>query len=50
MDSETLIKDDQVISDKVLTYSDGIIKGGYKELSRQEENGIVPHQHFSRLR
>jgi hypothetical protein len=41
VDSETLVKDDQVISDKVLIYSDGIIKGGYKELSRQEENGIV---------
>lgn len=30
VDAETLIKNDQVIDDKVLTYSDGIIKKGYE--------------------
>lgn len=40
VDSETVVKNDKLISDKVLSYSDGIIKGGYKELSRKEEKGI----------
>ena len=41
VDSETLVANDKVISDKVLVYSDGIIKGGYKELSRSQEKGLV---------
>lgn len=41
LDSETLVKDDQVIEDKVLTNSDGIIGSGYEELSEKTEGGLV---------
>ena len=41
VDEETVVKNDKVISEKVLSYSDGIIKGGYKELSPpRQENGL----------
>jgi hypothetical protein len=39
VDAETLVKDDEIISDKVLTYSDGFIQT-YQELSGQEEGGL----------
>jgi hypothetical protein len=39
VDAETLVEDDKVISDKVLTYSDGVIKA-YKEVSRKQEKGL----------
>src|SRR6516225_711892 len=40
VDEETVVKNDKVISEKVLTYSDGIIKDGYKELGRTNDNGL----------
>jgi hypothetical protein len=41
VDEETVVKNDKVISEKVLSYSDGIIKGGYKELTPpRQENGL----------
>ena len=41
VDAETMIKDDQVIDDKVLTYSDGFIKG-YEEVpgSKKSQGGL----------
>jgi hypothetical protein len=39
VDAETLIRNDKVISDKVLTYSDGVIKT-YKEISRRRVKGL----------
>jgi hypothetical protein len=40
VDEEVLIQKEDVISDKVLTYSDGFISS-YKELSRKSDKGIV---------
>lgn len=39
VDAETLIKNDQIISDKVLTYSDGFVVK-YDELSKKQDKGI----------
>ncbi len=39
VDEETSIQNDEIISDKVLTYSDGIVKK-YQELAVAEKNGI----------
>jgi hypothetical protein len=39
VDAETLVKNDQIITDQVLAYSDGLIQT-YKELSSQEEAGL----------
>jgi hypothetical protein len=39
VDSETLVKNDEIISDKVLTYSGGFIKT-YDEVSKTPENGL----------
>jgi hypothetical protein len=39
VDAETLVKNDEIISDQVLTYSDGFIQT-YQELSSQEEGGL----------
>jgi hypothetical protein len=39
VDAETLLKNDQIISDQVLTYSDGFIQT-YEELSSQEDGGL----------
>jgi hypothetical protein len=39
VDAETLVKNDQIITDQVLTYSDGLIQS-YKELSSQEDDGL----------
>jgi len=39
VDTETLIKNDDIISDKILTYSDGFIQT-YKELSKSEKDGL----------
>jgi hypothetical protein len=39
VDAETLVKNDQIISDKVLTYSDGFVKS-YEEISKKEDKGI----------
>ncbi len=40
VDAETVIKNDQVISDKVLTYSAGIVKK-YEEVSKTKEKGLI---------
>lgn len=40
VDSETLVKDEKVISDKVLTYNDGVITR-YDKVSETNEGGIV---------
>jgi hypothetical protein len=40
VDAETLIKDDKIISDKVLTYSDGFVKT-YKELNQFANKGLI---------
>ncbi len=42
VDAETLIKDDQVIDDKVLTYSDGFITR-YEEVSGSKKHGSLFH-------
>jgi len=39
VDSETMVKNDAIISDKVLTFSDGAIKK-YEELDRSENKGL----------
>jgi hypothetical protein len=39
VDAETLVKNDQIISDQVLTYSDGFIQT-YQELNSQEDGGL----------
>jgi hypothetical protein len=39
VDAETLLKNDEVISDKVLTYSDGFIKK-YDEVSKKKDGGL----------
>lgn len=41
LDAETLVKDDKIIDDKVLTNSDGIIGKGYEELEEKNEGGLV---------
>lgn len=40
VDAETLVKNDEVISDKVLTYSDGFIKK-YDEISKKQDKGLI---------
>jgi hypothetical protein len=40
VDAETLVNDDQVIFDKILTYSDGFVKT-YEELSKSQEKGLI---------
>lgn len=40
VDAETLIKNDELISDKVLTYSGGCVKK-YDEISKKENKGLV---------
>jgi hypothetical protein len=40
VDGEVLVKKEDVISDKVLTYSDGFVTS-YKELSRRQQDGLV---------
>lgn len=40
VDSETRVKDDKIISDKVLTYNDGVIKR-FDKISEKEERGLV---------
>ena len=40
VDAETIVKNDQIISDKVLTYSAGIVKK-YEEVSKKDEKGLV---------
>jgi hypothetical protein len=40
VDGEVLVKKEDVISDKVLTYSDGFVTS-YKELSRKEQDGLT---------
>ena len=39
VDSETLIKNDTVINDQVLTYSDGLVTG-YKKISESDAGGL----------
>lgn len=39
VDAETVVKNDEIISEKILTYSDGIIKT-YEEISKKQENGL----------
>jgi hypothetical protein len=39
VDAETLVKNDEIISDQVLTYGDGLIQS-YQELSSQEDRGL----------
>ncbi len=39
VDAETLVKNDELISDKVLTYSDGFIKK-YDEVTKKEDKGL----------
>lgn len=39
VDAETLVKNDQIISDKVLTYSDGFVKS-YDEISKTQDKGV----------
>jgi hypothetical protein len=39
VDAETLLKNDEVISDKVLTYSDGFVKT-YDEISKKKDRGL----------
>ena len=41
VDAETLIKNDEVIEDKVLTYSDGFIKQGWETISEKTQGGLV---------
>lgn len=40
VDAQTLIKNDELIEDKVLTYSDGFVRQ-YKKLSEKERDGLV---------
>jgi hypothetical protein len=40
VDGEVMVKNEDVISDKVLTYSDGFVTS-YKELSRTQQDGLV---------
>ena len=40
VDGETLVKDDEVVSDKVLTFSNGFIKQ-YSEMSKIEAKGLI---------
>jgi hypothetical protein len=40
VDAKTLVKNDELIEDKVLTYSDGFVKG-YKKLSETRRKGLV---------
>jgi hypothetical protein len=40
VDGEVLVQKEDVVSDKVLTYSDGFVTE-YTELSRKQENGLV---------
>ncbi len=40
VDSETLVKDEKVISDKVLTYNDGVITK-YDKISEKSDKGLV---------
>jgi len=40
VDIETLVKNDDIVTDKVLTYSDGFISSS-KELASKTENGLV---------
>lgn len=40
VDAETLVKNDELISDKVLTYSDGIVKT-YEEISKKQDQGLI---------
>ena len=40
VDAETQVKNDEVIADKVLTYSDGLITK-YEEVSKTERKGLV---------
>jgi hypothetical protein len=40
VDGEVLVKNEDVIHDKVLTYSDGFVTS-YKELSRTQQDGLV---------
>ena len=39
VDAETLVKNDEIISDKVLTYSDGFVKT-YEEISKKQDKGL----------
>ena len=39
VDAETLVKNDKIISDKVLTYSDGFVKT-YDEISKKQDKGL----------
>ena len=41
VDSETLIKNDELIDDKVLIYSDGFIKKGWETISEKTKGGLV---------
>lgn len=40
VDAETLVKDDELIDDKVLTYSDGFVKT-YEKLSEKQQGGLI---------
>jgi hypothetical protein len=40
VDAETLVRNDEIITDQVLTYSDGLIQS-YQELSSREEGGLI---------
>lgn len=39
VDAETLVKNDKIITDKIITYSNGFVKS-YKELSKTSEKGV----------
>ena len=39
VDSETLVKNDALIEEKILTYSNGFVTG-HKEVSRSNKNGV----------
>ncbi len=39
VDAETLVKNDEIISDKVLTYSDGFVKT-YEEIGKKQDKGL----------
>src|SRR5262249_19758208 len=48
VDAETVVRNDQIITDQVLTYSDGIIQS-YKELSSQEDGGFFRKRILARV-
>jgi hypothetical protein len=48
VDAETLVKNDEIISDQILTCSDGLIQS-YQELSSREDSGLVHKRILARV-